>query len=225
MLTSSNFPFAAVLWDMDGTLVDSEPIWMEEESALMRSLGADWSDFDAKYCLGGPIERVDAYMRQRAGDVHAPYELSNLLINRMVDRLASDTSFVPGARELIDELHALPVPMALVSASTRSIMDAALKSIGGHYFKITISHDDVAQTKPDPEGYLAAAAAIGVPIEEVLIIEDSITGMNAAIDSGAYVLGLTHMVELPRSARTLHRESLHGLDARALGRLFQAIMV
>ena len=225
MLTSSNFPFAAVLWDMDGTLVDSEPIWMEEESALMRSLGADWSDFDAKYCLGGPIERVDAYMRQRAGDVHAPYELSNLLINRMVDRLASDTSFVPGARELIDELHAFPVPMALVSASTRSIMDAALKSIGGHYFKITISHDDVAQTKPDPEGYLAAAAAIGVPIEEVLIIEDSITGMNAAIDSGAYVLGLTHMVELPRSARTLHRESLHGLDARALGRLFQAIMV
>lgn len=225
MLTKSRFPFAAVLWDMDGTLIDSEPIWIEEESALMRSLGAHWSDLDAKHCLGGPIERVDAYMRQRAGDVHAPYELSNLLIDRMVERLASETSFTPGAKELIDELHAIPVPMALVSASTRSIMDAALKSIGDHYFEITISHDDVARTKPDPEGYRAAASAIGVPIEEVLIIEDSITGMNAAIDAGAYVLGLTHMVELPRSEKTLHRGALNGLDVRGLAHLFQAIMV
>jgi len=219
------FPFAAVLWDMDGTLIDSEPIWIEEESRLMRSLGANWTDLDAKHCLGGPIERVDAYMRERAGNRHAPLELSNLLIERMVDRLAAETAFTPGARSLIDELCALPVPMALVSASTRSIMDAALESIGSHYFKITISHDDVSQTKPDPEGYLAAAAAIGVPIEETLIIEDSITGMTAAIDSGAYVLGLTHMVDLPSSSRTIHLEALHGLDAVALGRLFQAIMV
>lgn len=224
-LDRNAFPFSAVLWDMDGTLIDSEPIWIEEESKLMRSLGASWTEDDAKHCLGGPVERVDEYMRQRAGNIHAPYELSNLLIERMVNRLAAETSFTPGAQNLINEFHTLPIPMALVSASTRSIMDAALRAIGDHYFKITISHDDVVQTKPNPEGYLAAAAAIGVPIEETLVIEDSITGMTAAIDSGAYVLGLTHMVELPRSAKTLHLPALHGLSATALGKLFEAIMV
>ena len=197
---------------------------MEEEKLLMESLGAVWTDEDAMNSRGAPVSVVDEVLRIRAGGKHQPQELSNILIDRMVKRLSAETLFNPGARELLSELSVAAVSMALVSASTRTIMDAALTSIGQHHFKITISHDDVALTKPSPEGYLAAAAAIGVPIEKTLIIEDSITGVTAGIESGAYVLGLTHTLELPRSSRTVHHSGLLGVDMRALSKLFQAII-
>ena len=81
---ANSFPFEAVLWDMDGTLLDSEPIWIEEEAKLMESLGVDWNEEDARICLGGPMQRVDLYMRNRSGDRHKPLELSGLLIERML---------------------------------------------------------------------------------------------------------------------------------------------
>lgn len=220
MLTSAKFAFDAVLWDMDGTLIDSEPIWIEEEHKLMRSLGVQWTEADALHCLGGPIERVDAYMRERAKGNHQPFELSNLLIKRMIDRLSTGVAFANGAEKLLKRLHDENLPMALVSASTREIMDAALLSIGSHYFQFTCSAGDVLASKPSPEGYLRAATVLGVDIERTLIIEDSVTGMRAAIDSGAYVLGLPHLTALPTGAKVIHRKNLEGLDLPTLAKLF-----
>ena len=220
-----NFPFDAVLWDMDGTLIDSEPIWIAEETLMMRELGIEWSEEDALHCLGGPLERVDTYMRERSGNQHAPLELAHKLIDRMVLRLSMGIEFSPGAKSLLDEMCDSEIPMALVSASTRKIMDAALASIGEEYFQFTCSADDVRKTKPDPEGYLTAARRLGVDIERSLIIEDSKTGMTAAIASGAYVLGLPHLTDLPSGEKVVQRKGLQDLDLQALGLLFEGVLV
>lgn len=223
-IIETQFPFAAVLWDMDGTLIDSEPIWIEEECRLMRSFGVDWSEVDSHHCLGGPVSRVDAYMRQRAGNIHQPLELSKTLISRVIERLRNGVSFTSGAQELIEELHSAAVPMALVTASTSEIMLAALDGVGSHYFKATISCDDVIAPKPEPEGYIMAAEMLGVPIERSLIIEDSIPGMTAAISSGAYVLGIPHLVELPLGERVRHLPTLRDHSRSSISALFAGMI-
>jgi HAD superfamily hydrolase (TIGR01509 family) len=220
MPIKTDFPFEAVLWDMDGTLIDSEKIWIEEEHLLMSALGVDWTEEDAKHCLGGPMERVDAYMRSRTGSNHQPFEISNLLIKRMVERLSQGVDFTTGAEYLLNEMKVAGLPLALVSASTRQIVDAALMSIGSDYFAFTCSADDVTNAKPHPEGYLRAAAELEVDIQRSLIIEDSHTGMRSAIDSGAFVLGLPHMTDLPVGDKVVHRLGLESLDLDELGKLF-----
>ena len=222
-----DFRFKAVLWDMDGTLIDSEPIWIEEERKLMLALGGVWSEADAIHCIGGPMERVDQFMRTKLSpDVlsqYAPLALTEILRERMTERLSQGVNYTRGSLSLLTELHGLKVPQALVSASSRPIMDAALSSIGSHFFSTTISDNDVSSSKPHPEGYLLAAQRIGVSIEDCLILEDSVTGITAAIDLGAYVLGLPHFADLPLGDRVLHRDSLEGLSASAVHELFAAI--
>jgi HAD superfamily hydrolase (TIGR01509 family) len=164
-------------------------------------------------------------MRSRSGNNHAPLELAHELIDRMVVRLSNRIEFSPGAKELLEQLHQEGIPMALVSASTRKIMDAALFSIGREFFLFTCSADDVKKTKPDPEGYIEAAKRLDVRIENSLIVEDSKTGMSAAIASGAYVLGLPHLTELPVGEKVIHRQDLVGLDLYGLASLFKGVLV
>ena len=223
----NNFPFDAVLWDMDGTLIDSEPLWIEQERQLMESIGAKWTDEDAIYCVGGPMARVDAYMRSKLPsadlDRFAPLALTNQLLQRMEDRLSQDIPFTPGAFELVNEMKSVNLPLALVSASSRPLMNAALKSIGSQLFDITISDNDVERSKPDPEGYVKAAASLDVDISRSLIIEDSITGMTAAIASGAFVLGLPHVAELPHGPKVIHHPTLENLTMRDIANLFSLV--
>ncbi len=175
---------------MDGTLVDSEPIWAEEERKLMAEYGVLWQESDSVACLGGPISRLDAYMRNLVQEKLEPNVLANELVNRMANRLASDTQYAPGAYELICQFRDANLPMALVTASDRSIMDSVLSSFEEKFFKAAICSEDVAISKPNPEGYLLAAKMLDVDIHRCLIIEDSLTGMTAAKDSGAYLLGI-----------------------------------
>jgi HAD superfamily hydrolase (TIGR01509 family) len=211
--------FRAVLWDMDGTLIDSEPIWQEEELELARVNSIPWSEADSQNCIGGPISRVDSYMRERAPGRFKEAELSNKLIARIADRLSEGVDFAPGAKVLIDEMISLNLKLGLVTASARVIVDAALPSIG-HIFQTVVSADDVALPKPDPSGYIKAAADLGAPIEECLIIEDSPNGMRAAIASGGWVLGLSHGKELPRSPRARYVPSLDGVTFERICNLF-----
>ena len=214
---------------MDGSLIDSEPIWIGEERKIMESLGATWSQEDALFCIGGPMERVDAYMRSKLpedkqGEIEE-YEITAILLDSMVERFRKEVPFAPGARELISEMHKEAIPMALVTASTRAIMDGALTSIGKHFFKTTISDNDVERSKPDPQGYQLAASRVGVPIEDCLIIEDSITGATAAIASGAYLLGVTHSGPLPMGQKVCHVENLIDLELSGIVELFQPLLV
>jgi len=211
--------FQTVLWDMDGTLIDSEPIWQEEELELARINSIPWSESDSQNCIGGPISRVDSYMRGRAPGRFTEGELSNLLISRIAHRLSQGVQFAPGARHLIREMISENVKLGLVTASARVIVEAALPSIGD-IFHTVISADDVPIAKPDPTGYLNAARNLFTPIEECLIIEDSPNGMRAAIASGAWILGLKHGKELPESPRARYLDSLDGVTFDRICNLF-----
>lgn len=217
---SSELPFVAVLWDMDGTLIDSEPIWIAQERELMNSLGAPWSEADAIHCIGGPMTRVDAYMRSKLSlaqqSEYPPMALTAKLLERMEVQLAKGVDFAPGARKLLNEMSALGIPMGLVSASSRKLVDAALSFIGHDYFQITISNDDVISSKPSPEGYLKAAEYLEVDIEQTLILEDSVTGVTAAMNSGAYVIGIDHVTKLPDGARVIHTPNLESVSVADL---------
>jgi HAD superfamily hydrolase (TIGR01509 family) len=224
-----NFPFEAVLWDMDGTLINSEPLWIEQERLLMAELGAKWSESDALHCVGGPMSRVDAYMQsklpadQQKG--FKPLELTGILLQRMEERFAQGVDFAPGAQELLKEMTSHSIKLALVTASSRPLLNAALRSIGKEYFEATISDDDVSQSKPHPEGYRLAASRLGANVEKSLIIEDSITGMTAAIASGAYVLGIPHFTELPIGPQVIHLQTLDGMNLKALSENFASLVI
>ena len=224
--TGSSFPFEAVLWDMDGTLIDSEPIWIAQERELMNSLGVNWSESDAIHCIGGPMTRVDAYMRSKLDvqqqELYPPMALTALLLERMEQELPKAVSFAPGSEALLREINNLSISQGLVSASSRALVDAGLSFVGSDFFKVSISNDDVEFSKPHPEGYQKAAQRLGVNIENCLILEDSVTGVTAAIESGAYVLGIPHVTDLPKGKKVVHRKSLVDLDVNGLVNIFAA---
>ena len=219
----NNFPFDAVLWDMDGTLIDSEPLWIEEEYRLMQSLGAEWNDEDARHCIGGPLVRVDEYMRTKLPGQFKPLELTEMLTARMIERFLQPIPFATGAAELLHELHRHDVPMALVSASPGAMVRGALASIPHGIFRAVISNDDVSRPKPDPEGYIKAASDLGIDIRRSIVLEDSITGVTAAMQAGAFVLGIAHAQELPSGPRIHHRKSLEGITPHHLTEFFALV--
>ncbi len=227
-MPTEDFPFAAVLWDMDGTLIDSEPIWIQQEYELMASLGVTWSDQDAIHCVGGPMTRVDAYMRSKLDEatqqLFPPMALTEQLLLRMADQMNQGVDFALGAENLLKEFKALGIKQGLVSASSRQLVDAAINSIGSGYFEVTIADNDVEISKPNPEGYLKAAARIGVDIEDCLILEDSITGTTAAIQSGAYVIGIPHVAELPTGPKVVHINSLVGTNVASIVGKFSSLI-
>ena len=216
--------FAAVLFDMDGTLVDTEPMWLASEIDLMNQFGYVWTEADQANCLGGPLDRVGRYMFDLAGGAHSPAFFTDTLISKMEQRLRSGAQLMDGAQELMAQCEALNLPMALVSASPRVLVDAVLENLAGHNFGIAISSDDVDNVKPNPEGYLKAANFLGVPIEDCLILEDSITGVTAAEASGGVVIAIPHLVAISEGDRLRVVSSVRELTLKKLTDLFEELV-
>ena len=200
--------YSAVFFDMDGLLVDSEPLWLISETQMMAEYGYQWLEADQAACLRGPLDRVGNYMSGLIGGKRDGNSLTLEIIERMVDRFKGDLPFMPGAIELIDDLTAHGVPLTLVSASPRSLVDAALSNFEVNPFVRSISSSDVKVSKPDPEGYLLAAASGGHEISNSLVLEDSLTGVTAAKASGAWVLAVPHLVPIEKSGRVDVTDSL-----------------
>jgi len=200
--------YSAVFFDMDGLLVDSEPLWLISETQMMAEYGYEWLESDQAACLGGPLDRVGNYMSGLIGGKRDGNSLTLEIIERMVDRFKGDLPFMPGAIELIDDLTAHGVPLTLVSASPRSLVDAALSNFEVNPFVRSISSGDVKVSKPDPEGYLLAATSGGHEISNSLVLEDSLTGVTAAKASGAWVLAVPHLVPIEKSGRVDVTDSL-----------------
>ena len=159
--------FSAVFFDMDGLFANSEPLWLEGETQLMARHGYTWTREDQVHCLGGPLTRVGEYMHSLV-KVGSPDYFTQTLIEIVVAKLSAGTPLMPGAQQLASALKVAGVPIAMVSASPRNIVNAVLSGVD-HHFSTTISSDDVQKTKPDPEGYLKAADFFGVDIENCLI--------------------------------------------------------
>jgi len=210
----------AVLFDMDGTLINSEPYWLIAERALMARYDHTWSDEDQAYCIGGPLPKVGAYMSKLARGADAPEYFESELVRLVADQFLQGLEFMPGAEELVHDLTAAGLPMALVSASPRLLVDSALALLPSGTFITSVSSQDVEVSKPDPESYLKAAAHLEVEITNCLVLEDSKTGIDAGLSSGAVVIGIPHIITYPPSPRLHLRRDLIGLVTDDLRQIF-----
>ena len=206
---------ACICFDMDGLLVNTEPMWWHSEAALMREYGGEWTDDDGRACVGGPLEKVADVIITRTGKGD-PETIIDDLINRMAIKLSTESiALMPGAADLMRSLHADGARLALVSASPRVLVDAVLSNIGdlAALFEFSISCDDVTVSKPDPAPYLLAARSFDVPAEEMVVLEDSPTGVAAAIAARARVIAVPHLVAIPAQENVTVVASLAEIDA------------
>lgn len=210
--------FSAVFFDMDGLFANSEPLWLEGETELMARYGHVWTHEDQVHCLGGPLTRVGDYMFSLVS-AQSPQFFTKTLVEIVVAKLAAGTQLMPGAQKLARVLKESGVPIAMVSASPRNIVNAVLSGVD-HDFATTISSDDVKKTKPDPEGYLKAAEFFGVDITNCLVFEDSLTGVAAATASGAFLIAVPHFVTVNESSRVRVIKSLEELNIEVLANYY-----
>jgi HAD superfamily hydrolase (TIGR01509 family) len=214
---------AAVLFDMDGLLVDTEHVWFEVESALVAELGGSWGTADQQALVGGPLERTLDHIAATVPGPVSPAELRERLLADMVGRLRrGPVRWMPGARRLLDETSAAGVPRALVSSSLRVVVDAVLDAIGREQLPVTVSGDDVARTKPHPDPYLLAARTLGVDPASCVALEDSATGATSARAAGCYTIAVPSLAEVPPGIAHHQVASLEELDLASLADLVGA---
>jgi len=188
----------AVLFDMDGLLVDSEPLWFEVERAVMARLGGQWGEADQRALIGGSLDRTVSWLLAKAAAPASREDVARWLVAEMAALiLARGLPLQPGAGPLLAALDAVGVPCALVTASSRAIMDAVL-TVTGLSFDVTVCGEDVRRGKPDPEPYLLAAARLGVPAAGCVVLEDSPTGIAAARAAGCPVIAVPSVPVPPR---------------------------
>jgi HAD superfamily hydrolase (TIGR01509 family) len=210
---------AAVLWDMDGTLVDTEPYWIAAEHDLVARHGGTWTDADAHSIVGFDLIDAGHELHRRGGVDLEPAEIAAWLLDRVIARVAEGLPWRPGVPELLAECVAAGVPCAMVTMSWRPLADAVIAAAPSGSFTVSVTGDEVTNGKPDPEPYLAAAAALGVDPGSCVAIEDSPTGVASALAAGCVTLGVPHVVPVPPAVGLTLVESLVGIDLAALRRL------
>jgi HAD superfamily hydrolase (TIGR01509 family) len=216
----------AILWDMDGTLIDTEPYWIGAEIALCASHGASWTHEDGLSLVGNPLVTSAEVLRDRGVNLPIP-AIIDALLDEVIARVKGHVPWQDDALRLLLRARSRGIPCALVTMSYASLADAFIESAGA--FEAVVTGDTVLNGKPHPESYLTAAAELGVPIERCLAIEDSPSGTRSAQASGARTVAvrrLTPLAPLPGMSRVRSLDSLTdeviaaimgGLDLDELG--------
>lgn len=189
-------PPAAVLWDMDGTLVDTEPYWISAETALIESYGGSWSHEEAMQLVGQGLWH-SARVLQAKGVTLSEDEIIDVLTDRVLDQLVErGVPWRPGARELLVALREARVPTALVTMSIGRMAHHVAGQLGFVGFDVVVSGDDVEHSKPHPEPYLRGAAELGVDPARCIAIEDSPPGVASAAAAGMVAIGVPFLLDL-----------------------------
>lgn len=197
------FP-AALLIDMDGTIVDSEPYWISSEHELVEEFGGTWSEDDAHSLVGFDLLDAAVVLRDRGGVRLDPPAIVERLLDRVIAKCKVDLPWRPGARELLIEARDAGVPCVLVTMSWRPLADTVLAKAPSGVFVGSITGDEVEKGKPAPDSYLAAAALVGVNPADCVAIEDSPTGVASALAAGCRTLAVPHVVDVePRPGLTI----------------------
>ena len=214
---------AAVLWDMDGTLVDTEPYWIATEYSLAEKYGGTWSQEHALNLVGNALLDSGDYIRVHMGIDRTPQQIVDELLDGVVERVRHQVPWRPGARELLADLRAHGVPCGLVTMSWQRFVEPILARLPADAFTSVVTGDRVEFGKPHPEPYLTAAAELGVATRDCIAIEDSNTGAKSAVAAGCVVLCVPHHVPILEGEGRVFAETLAGLDAPGLVRLVEGV--
>jgi HAD superfamily hydrolase (TIGR01509 family) len=210
---------AAVLWDMDGTLVDTEPYWLEVEQQLVEAHGGVWTKEDALNLVGNNLIDSGRYIRDHGGVDLSPEEIVERLLDGVVGYVERHVPWRPGARELLAALRAERVPCGLVTMSYERFVAPVLAALPRGTFDVVVTGDAVSQGKPHPEPYLHAARLLGVPPTDCVAIEDSGTGARSAEDAGCVVVVVENHVSVPAGERRVFLTTLDGVRPEDLAGL------
>ncbi|KUI23520.1 HAD family hydrolase [Mycobacterium sp. GA-1285] len=217
----------AVLFDMDGTLVDSEKLWDISLAALYTDLGGDLTPQVREALVGGSAEDTIRTVYTDLGLEHDPRamaESSRWLHDYTAELFDNGLPWCDGAQELLEELAAESIAVALVTNTLRALTERALESIGLHYFSVTVCADEVASGKPAPDVYERAAALLRLDPAACLAVEDSVTGTAAAEAAGCPVLVVLNDVAVPTGPRRRQVSSLAGLRVSDLRRVHSELV-
>lgn len=213
---------AAVLWDMDGTIVDSEHYWMRAELELAAKYGADWGPDSGLELVGLSLYESAEIMKRAMGIVDMSGEhIIDFLTERVTAQLRNLIPWRPGAKELLQELKAAGVPNALVTMSMRRNALVVVENLGFDCFDVVVAGDDVSIGKPHPEPYLKAAELLGVDPKLCVSFEDSVNGITSAEAAGTVAIGVPHFVQIPQVPNRTLWSSLAGRSIEDVARVFQ----
>ena len=220
---SANTPVpapAAVLWDMDGTLIDSEPLWLAAEEAMLGRYGIELTPELSDRLVGSGL-RAAARLFQELGVPMGVDEIIAEWRDGVIAGLREQgPDWRPGAVELLASLREEGIPAALVTMAVRAIADEVVALLPAGTFAAIVGGDEVAFEKPDPDPYLRGAALLGVDPAACVALEDSPTGLRSARAAGTIALGIPNLVSLEDSAAHELLPTLAGVGAPELAERF-----
>lgn len=219
MRSPDNLP--AVLWDLDGTLLDSEKLWDIPLYELTEKLGGQLSTETRQAMVGTNVMVTMRLLYSEVGiENPSPEQLADgaaWIDRRMVEVFHQELPWRPGAADALDTVYKSGIPMALVTSTERHLTEIALETIGKSLFRVTVCGDEVdGLNKPHPEPYLKACRLLGVDPSGCVAIEDSPTGVTSAVGAGCTVLVVPCEVPVEPGERRVFRESLEGLTVADL---------
>lgn len=209
----------AVLFDMDGTLIDSEGLWNRAETEAVAELGGQWSETDHQRNIGASAEAVAGYIADLTSTRLAYSEITSRLHAVFVRLLAEGTEPRTGASELVAQVAVSSVPSALVTSTERALLEKAIASIGIDRFDVTLAGDEVRENKPHPEPYRAAARILGADPGRCVAFEDSPVGIASALAAGCATVAVTTRALVEPVPGLTFVDDLTGIDMAWLGHL------
>lgn len=211
---------AALLLDQDGTLIDSEPLWERAEAEMTRSLGGELSASMRERMIGGPLRTTIEVILEATGARRDPGELELELVTEVAGLVSAEgIPWMPGVPALFERMGAAGVPLGLVTSSWRLIADGVAAAAPAPGFTHVVTGEEIARPKPDPDAYLEGARRFGADIRDCVAVEDSPTGILAALASGARVVVVPGVLDVPASPRYSRIRSLDDLTVERLERL------
>ena len=180
----------AVVFDLDGLLLDTEQLWDEVREGLVRERGGRWHDRAQADMMGMSSKEWSRYLHEELGLAEPPEELNRIVVERMEDRYRQQLPLIDGAAEAVRRL-AGRWPLGLASSSNRPLIDLALDLMGvAELFRATVSSEEVDRGKPAPDVYLEATRRLGVEPENAVAVEDSASGIRSAKAAGLGVVAI-----------------------------------